>query len=145
MARQRTGRVGPRRTHERPRRSHRPTGSACHTTRRLIRRSVDNQGAARQTVNYREADDLFACNGILFNHESPRRGETFVTRKITRAATRIKPTEVGLLLGDPAKAREKLGWITKVTFRELARMMTDHDHQLAKEERVLADHRRNNG
>ena len=46
--------------------------------------------AFHQTVNYREAYDLFACNGILFNHESPRRGETFVTRKITRAATRIK-------------------------------------------------------
>ena len=43
-----------------------------------------------QTVNYRESYNLFACNGILFNHESPRRGETFVTRKITRAATRIK-------------------------------------------------------
>jgi GDPmannose 4,6-dehydratase len=43
-----------------------------------------------QTVNYREAYGLFACNGILFNHESERRGETFVTRKITRAATRIK-------------------------------------------------------
>ncbi len=43
-----------------------------------------------QVVNYREAYDLFAVNGILFNHESPRRGETFVTRKITRAATRIK-------------------------------------------------------
>ena len=42
------------------------------------------------TVNYREAYKLFACNGILFNHESPRRGETFVTRKITRAAARIK-------------------------------------------------------
>jgi GDPmannose 4,6-dehydratase len=42
------------------------------------------------TVNYRESYDLFACNGILFNHESPRRGETFVSRKITRAATRIK-------------------------------------------------------
>jgi GDPmannose 4,6-dehydratase len=41
-------------------------------------------------VNYREAYDLFVCNGILFNHESPRRGETFVTRKITRAAGRIK-------------------------------------------------------
>lgn len=40
-------------------------------------------------VNYREAYNIFACNGILFNHESPRRGETFVTRKITRAATRI--------------------------------------------------------
>jgi GDPmannose 4,6-dehydratase len=43
-----------------------------------------------QTVNYRESYGLYACNGILFNHESPRRGETFVTRKITRAATRIK-------------------------------------------------------
>ena len=43
-----------------------------------------------QTVNHREAFGLFAANGILFNHESPRRGETFVTRKITRAATRIK-------------------------------------------------------
>lgn len=42
------------------------------------------------TINYRESYDLFACNGILFNHESERRGETFVTRKITRAATRIK-------------------------------------------------------
>jgi GDPmannose 4,6-dehydratase len=43
-----------------------------------------------QTVNYREAYNMFTVNGILFNHESPRRGETFVTRKITRAATRIK-------------------------------------------------------
>jgi GDPmannose 4,6-dehydratase len=42
------------------------------------------------TVNYREGYNMFACNGILFNHESPRRGETFVSRKITRAATRIK-------------------------------------------------------
>ncbi|MCX7044172.1 MAG: GDP-mannose 4,6-dehydratase [Candidatus Sumerlaeota bacterium] len=42
------------------------------------------------TVNYRESYDIFACNGILFNHESPRRGETFVTRKITRAVARIK-------------------------------------------------------
>ena len=46
--------------------------------------------AFHQTVNYRHAYQLFATNGILFNHESPRRGETFVTRKITRAATRIK-------------------------------------------------------
>jgi GDPmannose 4,6-dehydratase len=46
--------------------------------------------AFHQTVNYRESYDLYACNGILFNHESPRRGETFVTRKITRAATRIR-------------------------------------------------------
>ena len=45
-----------------------------------------------QAVNYRESYNLFACNGILFNHESPRRGETFVTRKITRAVSRpVKP------------------------------------------------------
>ena len=46
--------------------------------------------AFHQTINYRRSYDMFAVNGILFNHESPRRGETFVTRKITRAATRIK-------------------------------------------------------
>ncbi|WP_371155548.1 GDP-mannose 4,6-dehydratase [Jannaschia sp. 2305UL9-9] len=49
------------------------------------------------TVNYREAYDLFACNGILFNHESPLRGETFVTRKITRALARIKLGTGGVL------------------------------------------------
>jgi len=175
-----------------------------------------------QTVNYRESYDMFACNGILFNHESPRRGETFVTRKITRAATRIKeglqdklflgntdakrdwgfagdyveamwlmlqqekpddfviatgethsvqefaeevfgslgldwrkyieidpryfrPAEVELLLGDPTKAREQLGWAPRVTFKQLAKMMTDHDWVLAKEERVLAEHRARNG
>lgn len=172
-----------------------------------------------QTVNYREAYDLFGCNGILFNHESPRRGETFVTRKITRAATRIKlglqeklylgnleakrdwgfagdyveamwlmlqqerpddyvvatgtthsvgefcqevfghldmdwkdyvendpkyyrPTEVDLLLGDAGKARKVLGWEPKVTFRELARMMTEADMTLAEEEKILKDHGR---
>ena len=171
-----------------------------------------------QTINYREAYGLYACNGILFNHESPRRGETFVTRKITRAATRIKeglqeklylgnldakrdwgfagdyveamwlmlqqdepddfvvatgrtysvreflegtfellgldwrkyvdcdprylrPAEVDLLLGDASKARNKLGWSPKVDFKELVRMMVDHDRKLAQEERVLTDHR----
>ncbi len=53
------------------------------------------------TVNYRESYDLFACSGILFNHESPRRGETFVTRKITRAVARIKAgTQKKLYLGN---------------------------------------------
>ncbi len=53
------------------------------------------------TVNYREAYNLFACNGILFNHESPRRGETFVSRKITRAAARIKlGLQADLFLGN---------------------------------------------
>jgi GDPmannose 4,6-dehydratase len=168
-----------------------------------------------QTLNYREAYDLYACNGILFNHESPRRGETFVTRKITRAAGRIKeglqkklylgnldakrdwgfagdyveamwlmlqqdraedyviatgethsirefldesfghlgmnwqdfvetdsrylrPTEVDLLLGDATKARKNLGWSPKVTFKALAKMMTEADWELAKKEAYLA-------
>jgi len=156
------------------------------------------------TVNYRESYGLFACNGILFNHESERRGETFVTRKITRAAAGIKlglqnklylgnldakrdwghakdfveamwlmlqqdepddyviatgethsvrelldeafghleldwkqfveidpryfrPAEVDLLIGDASKARRKLGWEPKITFKELVRTMVDAD------------------
>ena len=163
------------------------------------------------TVNYRESYDLFACSGILFNHESERRGETFVSRKITRAATRIKlglqnklymgnldarrdwgyakdyveamwmmlqadeaddfviatgenhsvrefltevfsyldmdweefvetdpryyrPAEVDLLLGDAKKARRVLGWEPKVSFKELVRLMVDHDLALAQAE-----------
>jgi GDPmannose 4,6-dehydratase len=174
-----------------------------------------------QTINYREAYGMFACSGILFNHESPRRGETFVTRKITRAATRIKeglqetlflgnldasrdwgfagdyveamwmmlqqdkpddyvvatgethsvrefveavfnmlgldwgkyvkidpryfrPAEVDLLLGDAGKARKVLGWKPKVSFQDLVKMMVEHDWDLAREERVLADHRARN-
>jgi len=58
-------------------------------------------------INYREAYDLFACNGILFNHESPRRGETFVTRKITRAATKIKKgLQSNLLVGNLDSKRD---------------------------------------
>ena len=164
------------------------------------------------TRNYREAWGMFACNGILFNHESPRRGETFVTRKITRAATRIKcglqdklflgnleaqrdwgfagdyveamwlmlqadepddyviatgrrksvrefleatfgqldldwkdhveidsrylrPSEVDLLVGDSSRAKKKLGWVPKVSFEELVRMMVDHDLELARAEK----------
>jgi GDPmannose 4,6-dehydratase len=57
--------------------------------------------------NYRDAYKIFACNGILFNHESPRRGETFVTRKITRAATRIKlGLQDKLYLGNTAAKRD---------------------------------------
>ena len=170
-----------------------------------------------QTVNYREAYGLFACNGILFNHESPRRGETFVTRKITRAATRIRcglqdrlflgnleakrdwgfagdyveamwlmlqqdqpddyviatgethsvrefldevfgyldmdwrkyveinpryyrPSEVDILQGDARKARRALGWQPRVSFRELARMMTDADLKIAEREKLVDDH-----
>ena len=164
-----------------------------------------------QTINYRRSYGLFASNGILFNHESPRRGETFVTRKITRAATRIKlglqkklylgnldskrdwgyakdyveamwlmlqhsepddfvvatgetysirdfldmvfgeldlewdqfveidpryfrPAEVDLLLGDPSKAKSKLGWSPATDARELARIMVEHDLELAQRE-----------
>jgi GDPmannose 4,6-dehydratase len=59
------------------------------------------------TVNYRESYDLFACNGILFNHESPRRGETFVTRKITRAAANIKAgLQDALYLGNLSAKRD---------------------------------------
>jgi GDPmannose 4,6-dehydratase len=164
-----------------------------------------------QTVNYQRSYNMFACNGILFNHESPRRGETFVTRKITRAATRIKvglqkklylgnldskrdwgyakdyveamwlmlqqdkpedfviatgetrtirefldmvfgqleldwndyveidprylrPAEVDLLLGDARKAKEKLGWTATTDVRQLARIMVDHDLELAQRE-----------
>ncbi|MDB5293650.1 MAG: gmd [Phycisphaerales bacterium] len=170
-----------------------------------------------QTINYREAYGMFACNGVLFNHESPRRGETFVTRKITRAATRIKeglqekvylgnldakrdwgfagdyveamwmmlqhdkpddyviatgethsvkefldevfgllkldwkqhvevdpryfrPAEVDLLLGDPAKARKVLGWKPRVTFKSLAKLMTEADWELARRERLIVEH-----
>ena len=54
------------------------------------------------TINYREAYDMFACNGILFNHESPRRGETFITRKITRGLARIDAgLEKNSFLGEP--------------------------------------------
>lgn len=182
------------------------------------------------TVNYREAYGLFACSGILFNHESPRRGETFVTRKITRAVGRIKyglqdtlylgnleakrdwgyapeyvegmwqmlqqeapedyvlatgethsvedfcrlafaeaglplelsgegenrvgrdaqgrvrlridpryfrPTEVDLLVGDPTRARERLGWKTRTKLAELVRIMVEHDVALAHREASL--------
>lgn len=169
--------------------------------------------AYHSTVNYREAYGLFTCNGILFNHESERRGETFVTRKITRAATRIKlglqeklylgnldarrdwgyakdyveamwlmmqaekgddyviatgethsvkefvehafsyldldwkefvqidpeyyrPTEVDYLQGDAGKARRVLGWEPRVGFKELVRLMVDHDMTLAESEKA---------
>ena len=184
------------------------------------------------TVNYREAYGLYACNGILFNHESPLRGETFVSRKITRALTRIRvglqetlhlgnldsrrdwghardyvraqwlmlqqdqpedfviatgkqysvrdfvlaagtlldmqiewrgegvdevgvdaasgrtlvrvdpryfrPTEVETLLGDPTKARQKLGWTPEVSFSELVAEMVTEDLEDAKRDAMIA-------
>jgi len=76
-------------------------------------------------VNYRESYDLFACNGILFNHESPRRGETFVTRKITRAAARIKEgLQKKLLLGNLNAKRD---WGYAPDFVEGMWQMLQHD------------------
>ena len=185
------------------------------------------------TVNYREAYGIYACNGILFNHESPIRGETFVTRKITRALARIKlnlqdclylgnldalrdwghardyvemqwlmlqqeqpedfviatgaqysvrdfvnaaaeelgiairwegqgveekgydadgkcivqvdpryfrPTEVETLLGDPTKAKEKLGWTPKTSFQELVSEMVREDLKSAERDELVKQH-----
>ncbi len=166
------------------------------------------------TKIYRESYDLFCVNGILFNHESPHRGETFVTRKITRAVGRIqlgiqskltlgnleasrdwgfagdymegawkmmqfetpedwvlatgethkvsefaelafkevglewsdyvetserylRPNEVNYLLGDPSKAKKKLGWQSTTSFSDLVKMMVESDIELAKQEEIL--------
>ncbi|HMN97272.1 MAG TPA: GDP-mannose 4,6-dehydratase [Phycisphaerales bacterium] len=168
------------------------------------------------TINYRESYGMHASCGILFNHESPRRGETFVTRKITRAVGRIslgmqrklylgnldalrdwgfagdyveamwlmlrqerpddyviatgkmisvrdfcelafghlgldyrdfveidpkyfRPAEVEQLLGDAEKARRALGWTPRTSVDELARMMVEHDLELARREKTLRD------
>ena len=73
---------------------------------------------------------MFAVNGILFNHESPRRGETFVTRKITKALARIK-----LGLQDIySKGKKILGWEPMVSFDELVRMMVDADLKELKQQ-----------
>jgi GDPmannose 4,6-dehydratase len=76
-------------------------------------------------INYREAYNLFACNGILFNHESPRRGETFVTRKITRAAVRIKEgLQDKLYLGNLEAKRD---WGYAPEYVEVMWRMLQHD------------------
>jgi len=81
--------------------------------------------AFHQTVNYRQGYDMFATNGILFNHESPRRGETFVTRKITRAATRIKlGLQEKLYLGNLDAKRD---WGYAKDYVEGMWMMLQHD------------------
>lgn len=78
-----------------------------------------------QTVNYRESYGMFACNGILFNHEGPRRGETFVTRKITRAAARIKlGLQDELRLGNLDAKRD---WGYAGDYVEAMWMMLQHD------------------
>jgi len=172
--------------------------------------------AHHMTRIYRESYGMFCVNGILFNHESPLRGETFVTRKITRAVGRIvtelqskltlgnleakrdwgyagdfvegmikmmqysipddwvlatgetysvkdflvtafshvnlnwedyvitnskydRPNEVNFLKGDSSKAREKLDWKPKLSFKELVQLMVDEDIELAKQEKVLIE------
>lgn len=77
-------------------------------------------------VNYREAYGLFACNGILFNHESPRRGETFVTRKITRAATRIALGLQDCLYLGNLDARRDWGYAPE--YVEAMYLILNHDH-----------------
>jgi GDPmannose 4,6-dehydratase len=80
------------------------------------------------TVNYREAYDLFACNGILFNHESPLRGETFVTRKVTRAVARIKAgLQDKLYLGNLDAKRD---WGYAPDFVEAMWLMLQHSEPL---------------
>jgi GDPmannose 4,6-dehydratase len=77
------------------------------------------------TVNYRESYDMFACNGILFNHESERRGETFVSRKITRAATRIKlGLQEKLYLGN-LDARRDWGYAKDYVYAMWLMLQTD--------------------
>ena len=78
-------------------------------------------------VNYREAYNIYACNGILFNHESPRRGETFVTRKITRAAARIKHgLQEKVLLGN-LNAKRDWGYAPEyVEDRKSTRLNSSH-------------------
>jgi len=77
------------------------------------------------TVNYREAYDMFACNGILFNHESPVRGETFVTRKITRAAAKIAlGLQEKLYLGNLSAKRD---WGHAKDYIEMMWLILQHD------------------
>ena len=87
------------------------------------------------TVNYRESYNLFACNGILFNHESERRGETFVTRKITRAATRIKlGLQKKLFLGnlDAKTSKEIMALFTELNQREgITIVLITHEPDIA--------------
>ncbi|RXN26579.1 GDP-mannose 4,6 dehydratase [Labeo rohita] len=105
-------------------------------------------------VNFREAYNLFAVNGILFNHESPRRGSNFVTRKISRSVAKIhlgqlkcfslgnldskrdwghaKDYVEDFLQGDSSKAFKILGWKPRVTFEELVKEMVDADVELMR-------------
>ena len=89
------------------------------------------------TVNYRESYDLSACSGILFNHESHTVRELVETafshvglnyeKHIVIDPAFIRPAEVDLLIGDPAKAKEQLGWGPKTSFKELVSMMVEAD------------------
>ena len=77
------------------------------------------------TVNYRESYGIFACNGILFNHESPRRGETFVTRKVTRAVARIKAGLQDVLYLGNLDAKRDWGYAPE--YVEAMWLMLQHD------------------
>jgi GDPmannose 4,6-dehydratase len=87
--------------------------------------AVAKVAAYHQAINYRQAYGIFACNGILFNHESPRRGETFVTRKITRGLSQIAAKQEELLfLGNLAAKRD---WGFAGDYVEAMWMMLQHD------------------
>ena len=88
------------------------------------------------TVNYREAYGLFACNGILFNHESPRRGETFVTRKITRALARDPGRAAGQALPRQPRRQARLGLRARLHRRDVA------DAPAGRARRLRRRHRR---
>ena len=87
------------------------------------------------TVNYREAYGLFACNGILFNHESIRRGETFVTRKITRAVARIKAGHAGQAVSGQPGRRAGLGARARIRRGDVADAATGRARRLRDRER----------
>ena len=78
------------------------------------------------TVNYREAYNMYACNGILFNHESPRRGETFVTRKITRGLSRIDAGLENIFLGNLNSKRD---WGHAKDYVEMQWLMLQQDNE----------------
>ena len=80
-------------------------------------------------ANYREVYGMYACTGILFNHQSPRRGETFVTRKITRG--------LGKGLSRKFQVKQKLGGVPEITAQEMCKEMVVHDLAQAKQHALL--------
>jgi len=90
------------------------------------------------TLNYRESYGMYACNGILLNHHSPRCGEIFVSRKITRGLANISQgLEQCLYMGNPRQAKIALGWEPRTTVDEMIVEMVDSDLRIACRQRLL--------